>query len=142
EEIISKLREKGVKIAEVTLHVGAGTFLPVRVENIKSHKLHSVYYEIDSQNAKIINDAKTNCGRAIAVATTSLRALELSNEKCRVISKCEETDIFIYPSYKFKIVDAMITNFHLPKSTLFMLISAFSGLEDVKKLYQHAVKAS
>lgn len=139
KDIIEKLKSKGVKVAEVTLHVGAGTFLPVRVDNIKTHKMHSEYYEIDEENAKIINSSKAKGGKVVAVGTTSLRALESSAFSNQVLSKCEETAIFIYPSYKFNIVDLLITNFHLPKSTLFMLISAFIGLDKAKELYQHAI---
>ena len=146
DEIINKLKCKGVKIAEVTLHVGAGTFLPVRVDDIKKHKMHSEYFEINEENATLINQAKQAGTRIVAVGTTSLRSLEAaaisttSGKKYRVKPCCEDTEIFIYPGYEFKIIDVLITNFHLPKSTLLMLISAFSGMEEVKKLYEHCVR--
>lgn len=140
DEILEKLKEKNVQLAEVTLHVGAGTFLPVRVDDIQTHKMHSEYYEIDEENANIVNQVKENGGRVIAVGTTSLRALESSAVAGKVTSRFEETDIFIYPGYKFQVIDCLVTNFHLPKSTLFMLISAFIGLDNAQKLYNHAVQ--
>lgn len=139
DEIINSLMEKGVKMAEVTLHVGAGTFLPIRVDNIEEHKMHSEFYEIDKENADTINKAKNDGGRVIAVGTTSLRALESASKSSAVLSKKEETDIFIYPGYKFKIVDCLITNFHLPKSTLFILICAFIGTQNAQRLYKSAI---
>ncbi len=141
EDLLQRIEKKGVKICFVTLHVGAGTFLPVKVENLEEHKMHEEYYEIPSTTADIINQAKKDGRRIIAVGTTSLRTLEASATANAGFVKAEtaKTDIFIYPSYKFKVVDNLLTNFHLPKSTLIMLVSAFSGTENIKALYQHAI---
>jgi S-adenosylmethionine:tRNA ribosyltransferase-isomerase len=140
KELLEKINNKGVDVEFVTLHVGAGTFLPVRVENIKDHKMHSEFYEVSQQAADKINNARKKGGRVIAVGTTSLRTLEsVADESGYIKSGSGETNIFIYPGYKFKIVDALVTNFHLPKSTLFMLVSAFVGAEKAKDIYQHAI---
>lgn len=141
EELIQKIKEKRVIIAEVTLHVGGGTFLPVKVDNIKNHKMHSEIYNVSRETSKVINEAKQSGSRIICVGTTSLRTLEsASDEKGFLQAKAAATDIFIYPGYKFKIVDCLITNFHLPKSTLIMLVSALIGLDKTKKLYNFAIK--
>ena len=139
KELLEKIKEKGVRIAYVTLHVGLGTFRPVKVENITDHKMHSEFYEINQQACDIINETKKMGGRVISVGTTSTRTLEsAADEKGHLVPKAENTDIFIYPGYKFKIIDALITNFHLPESTLLMLISAFYDREEVLKAYESA----
>ena len=141
EELIERIREKGVIIAEVFLDVGLGTFRPVQTENVNDHIMHSEKYWVPKETAKIVNNAKRNGNRVIAVGTTSVRTLESSvNEKDELIENTSETSIFIYGDYKFKIVDAIITNFHLPKSTLIMLISAFGGKDFVFGAYKEAVK--
>lgn len=141
KELLDKIKSKGVKIAYITLHVGLGTFRPVKAENILEHKMHSEYYEIDSENASIINNVKKNNGNIIAVGTTSTRTLESACDENGLLKPCSGwTDIFIYPGYKFKIVDKLITNFHLPESTLLMLISALAGKENVIKAYEEAIK--
>lgn len=139
-ELLKKIEEKGVKIAKLTLHVGLGTFRPVKTENILEHKMHSEYYILDEKNANIINEAKQNKGRIIAVGTTSTRTLEsIANEDGKVFAKSGYTDIFIYPGYKFKIVDNLITNFHLPESSLIMLVSAMSTRNKIINAYNQAV---
>ena len=138
-ELLEKIKEKGIRIAYVTLHVGLGTFRPDKVENITDHKMHSEFYVISLQACDIINETKKNGGRVISVGTTSTRTLEsAADEKGYLVPKSEDTDIFIYPGYKFKIVDGLITNFHLPESTLLMLISAFYDREEVLKAYESA----
>ncbi|WP_346887621.1 tRNA preQ1(34) S-adenosylmethionine ribosyltransferase-isomerase QueA [Clostridium sp. UBA1056] len=141
EELLQAIREKGISIAFVTLHVGLGTFRPVKVEDIQEHEMHSEYYILDKKNAEIINNTKKSGKRVIAVGTTSNRTLEsIANEDGEVKEQSGYTSIFIYPGYKFKIVDAIITNFHLPESTLIMLISAFSTREIVMNAYKIAVE--
>ncbi len=141
EELLEKLKEKGIKIAFVTLHVGAGTFLPVKVTDIREHKMHSEYITICPEIANLINTYKEQNKKIVAIGTTSLRVLEsVATQNGRVKEFSGETNIFIYPSFKFKIVDILLTNFHIPKSTLFMLISAFYGLENSKKAYNYAIK--
>lgn len=141
EEIIESLKALGIKIAYVTLHTGAGTFQPVTAENIQDHKIHSEYYQLDQANAEIINLTKQKSGRIIAVGTTSVRTLEtIADYKGLVLPAFGNTELFILPGYKFKIVDAMITNFHLPKSTLLALVSAFAGVSQITQAYQHAIK--
>lgn len=141
KNLLNKLDEKNIEKCFVTLHVGAGTFLPVKTKDTNEHKMHSEYCHIDNVTAIQINNAKNNNRRIIAVGTTSVRTLEsLSNSKGRIEKECANTSIFITPGYEFKIVDAMITNFHLPKSTLFMLVSAFAELEKMQKAYQHAIE--
>ncbi len=136
DEFLAKLDEKGVKKAFVTLNVGAGTFLPVRSEKITDHQMHEEYFEVSKDSAHLINDAK----RVIAVGTTSLRVLESCADENGKVEACKKrTKIFIYPGYKFKAVDAILTNFHLPKSTLFMLICAAIGKENAFKVYEHAI---
>ena len=140
-ELLDKLKEKGVIIADVLLHVGLGTFRPVKEENIENHPMHAEYYEIGKETAEIINLAKKEGRRVIAVGTTTVRTLESVADEKGLVKPCSgETSIFIYPSYKFKCVDALITNFHLPKSTLIMLVSAFVGREKTIELYNHAVE--
>ncbi len=139
-QLIEKIREKGVQIVEVLLHVGLGTFRPVKEDNILNHDMHSEYVEMSEENANILNRAKANGQRIIAVGTTSVRVLEsCCDEKGILKPEHKETKIFIYPSYKFKIVDALITNFHLPESTLIMLVSAFAGYDQTMNIYNEAV---
>lgn len=140
-ELMDKVRAKGAEFAEVLLHIGLGTFRPVKAENILDHEMHSEYYEIDEATAEKINAAKREGRRVIAVGTTSVRVLEtVADEKGFVKAARGDTKIFIYPPYKFKCVDALITNFHLPESTLIMLVSAFAGRENTLKVYETAVK--
>ncbi len=141
DNIFEMLEKKGVKKVFVTLNVGAGTFLPVRADYLKDHKMHSEFFSISEETAKIINEAKALGKRIVAVGTTSLRVLESCvDENGKVVSMIKNTEIFIYPPYKFKVVDILMTNFHLPKSTLFMLISAFVGKENACAIYNHAIK--
>ncbi|WP_461612272.1 tRNA preQ1(34) S-adenosylmethionine ribosyltransferase-isomerase QueA [Clostridium sp. Marseille-QA1073] len=141
EELLEQIKSKGVKVVFITLHVGLGTFRPVKVENIEEHEMHSEYYYLSKETADIINATKEAGKRVIAVGTTSNRTLEsVSDESGRVKEASGYTDIFIYPGYKFKIVDALITNFHLPESTLIMLISAFSNRDIVMNAYKIAVE--
>lgn len=141
DHLLNQLKVKGIHIAYVTLHVGAGTFQPVRVDNIKEHTMHSERYMIPQQTVDLIQQARAQNKRVIAVGTTSLRALEsASSVDGRIQAGAAETDIFITPGYKFRQVDALLTNFHLPKSTLMMLVSAFAGVENIRAVYQHAVK--
>lgn len=140
-ELLEKIRAKGVEIIEVLLHVGLGTFRPVNENNILEHKMHSEYIEVTSENATKLNNAKREGRRIIAVGTTSVRVLESATDNNGIIHACQkETDIFIYPGYKFKMVDGLITNFHLPESTLIMLVSAFIGYDETMKMYNTAVK--
>ncbi|MBO7525705.1 MAG: tRNA preQ1(34) S-adenosylmethionine ribosyltransferase-isomerase QueA [Clostridia bacterium] len=141
EELLDKLKNKGVIIAKVLLHVGLGTFRPVKEEEITAHKMHSEYYEIGKETADIVNAAKKEGRRVIAVGTTSVRTLESVADENGFIKETKgNTEIFIYPPYKFKCVDALITNFHLPKSTLVMLVSAFTSREKTLELYKTAVE--
>lgn len=141
KELLAKIKDMGVEIIEVLLHVGLGTFRPVKEENILEHQMHSEYIEMSKENADILNKAKRDGRRIIAVGTTSVRVLESCvDEEGKIIPQKKETQIFIYPSYKFKVVDALITNFHLPESTLIMLVSAFAGYENTMKIYHHAVE--
>lgn len=141
EELLKKVEDMGVKIARVTLHVGLGTFRPVKVENVLEHHMHSEFYVIDEEAADIINQTKKNGGKIISVGTTSTRTLETAADDEGNIRACSGwTDIFIYPGYKFKIVDRLITNFHLPESTLLMLVSALYDREKVLNAYEIAVK--
>ena len=140
-KLLDEIRAKGIRIAEVTLHVGLGTFRPVKVENVTDHHMHSEYYEITKEAADTINEAKRNGGRIICVGTTSCRTLESAADDDGCLTPCSGwTDIFIYPGYHFKIMDALITNFHLPESTLLMLVSAFAGREHVLAAYEKAVE--
>lgn len=141
KELIEKLKEKGIEFAEVQLNVGLGTFRPVQEEDLTNHKMHSEYFSIDKENAEKINRAKEEGRRIIAVGTTTVRTLEsVADENGYVKATCGDTDIFIYPPYRFKTVDALFTNFHLPESTLLMLVSAFMGREKTLELYQFAVQ--
>lgn len=140
-QILEKLRAKGVKEVFLTLHVGAGTFLPVKTEETENHKMHAEYGIISSEAAAAINHAKQNGHRVIAVGTTSLRLLESAADSQGVLHPfAAETNIFITPGYKFKIIDMLVTNFHLPKSTLFMLVSAVAGLDRMQQAYRHAIE--
>lgn len=141
KELLDELCDKGVKIAKLTLHVGLGTFRPVKEDDILDHKMHSEFYCIDKENADLINQTKVNGGKVITVGTTSTRTLESIADENGHIEPCSGwTDIFIYPGYKFKIVDNLITNFHLPESTLIMLVSALAGRENVLNAYKCAVE--
>ena len=140
EELLKSIKEKGVTIAPVTLHVGLGTFRPVSVDDVTTHKMHSESYFMDNDTANILNLAKEENRRIIAVGTTSVRTLETIINKYGMFKETYgDTDIFIYPGYQFKAIDCLITNFHLPKSTLIMLISAFAGKDLIMKSYKHAV---
>lgn len=140
-KLLREIEEKGVKIARVTLHVGLGTFRPVKVEDVTSHHMHSEFYVIEEEQAKLINDAKAAGGRVICVGTTSCRTLESAADQSGVVSAGSGwTEIFIYPGYRFKIVDHLITNFHLPESTLLMLVSALAGKDKIMKAYETAVE--
>ena len=140
EELLEKIRQKGIRTAFVTLHVGLGTFRPVKVEDVHSHHMHSELCMLGEETAKILNETMKNCGRIICVGTTSCRTLEsLVNEDGTFEPKSRWTDIFIYPGYTFKAMNALITNFHLPESTLVMLVSAFAGRENVLNAYTKAV---
>ncbi len=141
DDIIQKLKNKGVKILDVTLHVGLGTFRPVKVDDILDHHMHSEFYMINQDVADQLNQAKANGQRIISVGTTSTRTLEANYKKYGQFKATQEsTDIFIYPGYQFEAIDALITNFHLPKSTLLMLISAFANKPYIMRAYEHAVK--
>ena len=142
DELLKQIEEKGIKIANVTLHVGIGTFRPVKEENIEDHKMHTEHFYIKKEDAKLINETKKSGGRIIAVGTTSCRVLEsIADEKTGLVEEKEsDTGIYIYPGYKFKCIDGLITNFHLPKSTLLMLVSAFAGREYVLDAYKKAVE--
>ncbi len=139
-DILNALKEKGVKIGYVTLHVGLGTFRPVKADKIEDHKMHSEHYHLPKETADLINETKRNGGRVIAVGTTSCRTLESVGIFCGEIKEDDRfTDIFIYPGYKFKCIDGILTNFHLPESTLIMLVSAFYGYEKTLNAYKQAV---
>lgn len=141
KELLEKIKEKGIKIAHVTLHVGLGTFRPVKVDNILEHHMHSEFYMVDEEDANLINTCKENGGRIISVGTTSTRTLEtVTDENGVVHAGSGWTQIFIYPGYKFRAIDCLITNFHLPESTLIMLVSALAGREKVLNAYEIAVK--
>jgi S-adenosylmethionine:tRNA ribosyltransferase-isomerase len=142
-EILEQIRARGIEIAEITLHVGLGTFQPVRVEKVEDHKLHREWYEIPAEAARAVNLAKAEKRRVVAVGTTTVRTLEYAAERAggnRVEAGRGETDVFIYPGYRFRIVDALLTNFHLPQSTLLMLVCALGGKELVMDAYRHAVE--
>ena len=142
-ELLAEIEAKGVKIARVTLHVGLGTFRPVKVENILEHHMHSEYYEVSEEAADTINSVRQSGGRIIAVGTTSTRTLESVADTHGCIKPCRGwTDIFIYPGYEFKAIDCLITNFHLPESTLIMLVSALAGKDNVMAAYREAVENS
>ena len=141
EALLAQLQDKGVHMAEVTLHVGAGTFQPVRVDNIAEHQMHSEWYEVSAETVAAIEAAHERGNQVWAVGTTSMRALEsAARETGRLKAGRGDTDIFITPGYRFKVVDRLITNFHLPKSTLLMLVSAFSGVDPIREVYRHAIE--
>lgn len=141
EELLQRIQSRGVRIAYVTLHVGLGTFRPVKEENILEHHMHSEYYQVSAEAADMINDTKKNGGRVVCVGTTSCRTVESASEESgRVVAGSGDTQIFIYPGYRFKVLDALITNFHLPESTLIMLVSALAGRENVLNAYREAVR--
>ena len=140
KELLDKIQNAGIQIAYVTLHVGLGTFRPVKVENVLEHHMHSEYYQVSDEAAKIINQTKQAGKRVICVGTTSCRTIESASDENGIVqSGCEDTQIFIYPGYQFKVMDGLITNFHLPESTLLMLVSALAGKENVMKAYEEAV---
>lgn len=141
KELLQQIQDMGVKIAHVTLHVGLGTFRPVKVDDVEKHHMHSEFYVVEEDQAKLINDTKKNGGRVISVGTTSCRTLESATDENGILqAKSGWTEIFIYPGYKFKMIDALITNFHLPESTLLMLVSALAGKEHIMKAYEEAVR--
>ena len=141
KELLEKIKEKGIKIAHVTLHVGLGTFRPVKVENILEHHMHSEFYMVDEEDANMINECRANGGRVIAVGTTSTRTLETVTDENGIVHPGSGwTQIFIYPGYQFKAIDCLITNFHLPESTLLMLVSALAGRENILNAYNKAVE--
>ena len=141
KELLEQIQAMGVKIAPVTLHVGLGTFRPVKEENLINHHMHSEYYEITKESADLINETKKNGGRIICVGTTSCRTIESAEDEDGFVHPgCENTEIFIHPCYRFKVLDGLITNFHLPESTLIMLVSALAGREHVLHAYEIAVK--
>ena len=140
-ELMTQLQDMGIAVVQITLHVGYGTFIPVRVSDIRDHRMHSETYAITRQAAEVINDARAGGGRIVAVGTTSVRTLEFSaSENGRVMAGAGPCNLFIYPGYRFKAVDAMITNFHLPRSTLLMLVSAFAGRDGVLNAYRAAIQ--
>lgn len=140
-ELLAQIRDKGVNIAHVTLHVGLGTFRPVKVEDVTEHHMHSEFYVVEDEQAKLINDTKRNGGKVVAVGTTSCRTLESAADENGILRAGSGwTDIFIYPGYSFKIIDSLITNFHLPESTLVMLVSALAGKDKIMNAYEEAVK--
>ena len=141
KELLNKIKDKGINIAYITLHVGLGTFRPVNVEDVTKHKMHSEYYMMSKETAELLKNTKKNNKRIISVGTTSTRTLETIMNLYGEFKECSGwTDIFIYPGYKFKAIDALITNFHLPKSTLVMLVSALAGKENIMKAYQSAIE--
>ena len=141
EELLQQVKEMGVNIAHVTLHVGLGTFRPVKVEDVTDHHMHSEFYVVEPDQAELINQTKKNGGRVIAVGTTSCRTLESATDENGILqAKSGWTEIFIYPGYSFKMIDGLITNFHLPESTLLMLVSALAGKEHIMAAYEEAVK--
>jgi len=142
EELLDAIREKGIHIAFITLHVGLGTFRPVQVDDVEKHNMHAEFYQMSEETAAILNRVRANGGRIIAVGTTSTRTLETiaNRHDGRFAAESGWTDIFIYPGYEFKAIDGLVTNFHLPKSTLIMLVSAFAGREHILHAYEVAVK--
>jgi S-adenosylmethionine:tRNA ribosyltransferase-isomerase len=140
DELMQQLREQGIRFACVTLHVGAGTFKPIASDRVEDHPIHSESYRIDEENAAIINRTRDDGGRIVAVGTTAVRTLETVAAGGRIAAGAGTTNLFITPGYSFQIVDAMITNFHLPKSTLLALVAAFAGLEEIHQAYRHAIE--
>ncbi len=139
EGVLARLAERGIETAHVTLHVGAGTFQPVRVEKLSDHKMHSEWFEVSAATVAAVAACRARGGRVIAVGTTTLRALESAAQSGTLLAGARETEIFITPGFQFRVVDRLITNFHLPKSTLMMLVSAFAGYEHIMALYRHAI---
>ncbi|MDD1611095.1 MAG: tRNA preQ1(34) S-adenosylmethionine ribosyltransferase-isomerase QueA, partial [Methylococcaceae bacterium] len=142
DALMEKINAKDVRTAFVTLHVGSGTFQPVRVENLADHIMHKEYFAVPSATVDAVNQARARGGRVIAIGTTAVRALESASKSGQLTSGFGDTDLFITPGYDFKSVDAMLTNFHLPESTLLMLISAFAGYQPIMNAYQHAISQS
>ena len=141
KELLDRIEKKGIKLAYVTLHVGLGTFRPVKAENVLEHHMHSEYYQISQEAADVINETKKSGGRVICVGTTSCRTVESAADENGFLEECcGNTEIFIYPGYQFKVLDCLITNFHLPESTLVMLVSALAGREHVLNAYEEAIK--
>lgn len=142
EAMLEKIRAKGIASAFVTLHVGSGTFQPMRVENLEEHLMHKEYFFVPAETVEAVQQAKARGGRVIAIGTTAVRALESASQSGQLTASFGDTDLFITPSYEFKSVDALLTNFHLPESTLLMLVSAFAGYQPIMNAYQHAIKQS
>lgn len=141
KELLKQIEDMGVILVNVTLHVGLGTFRPVKVDNVLEHHMHSEFYQIEKEEAKKLNDVKKNGGRVICVGTTSCRTIESAADENGIVhAGCGDTDIFIYPGYQFKVLDGLITNFHLPQSTLLMLVSALAGREHILAAYEEAVR--
>lgn len=141
KELLEEIQQRGVKIAHVTLHVGLGTFRPVKVEDVEAHHMHTEFYRVSEEAAALINQTKQNGGRVVCVGTTSCRTVESAADEHGIVRAGEgDTDIFIYPGYRFRVLDALITNFHLPESTLLMLVSALAGKEHIMAAYQEAVQ--
>jgi len=139
-ELLAEIRERGVRLVEITLHVGLGTFRPVKVEDLRQHRMHSEYYHVSPEAAQVLNRCRAQGGRIVAVGTTSCRTLEtVADDDGLIRPGSGWTDLFIYPGYRFKAIDALLTNFHLPRSTLLMLVSAFAGRENVLAAYREAV---
>jgi S-adenosylmethionine:tRNA ribosyltransferase-isomerase len=141
-EMMERIATKGVSTAFVTLHVGSGTFQPVRVENLDDHVMHQEFFSVPAETVEAVRQARERNGRVVAVGTTSVRALESASRSGRLEAGCGDTDLFITPGYRFHVVDALLTNFHLPESTLLMLVSAFAGYETTMKAYRHAIEHS
>ncbi|HET9645417.1 MAG TPA: tRNA preQ1(34) S-adenosylmethionine ribosyltransferase-isomerase QueA, partial [Burkholderiaceae bacterium] len=139
QPLLERLRERGVEMARVTLHVGAGTFQPVRSENLAEHRMHSEWFEVPQATVDAIAGVRARGGRVIAIGTTTLRALESAAREGDLAAGSRETDLFITPGYRFRVVERLLTNFHLPRSTLLMLVSAFSGYGHIRALYEHAI---
>lgn len=142
DAMLEKIKTKGVQTAFVTLHVGSGTFQPVRVENLSEHLMHKEYFDVSSETVEAVQQIRARGGRVIAIGTTAVRALESASKSGQLKSSFGDTDLFITPGYEFKSVDAMLTNFHLPESTLLMLVSAFAGYQAIMNAYQHAIAQS
>ena len=140
QAMLDKVRDAGVQLAFVTLHVGAGTFQPVRAQRIEDHAMHSEWYQVPAETAAALARTRAQGGRVLAVGTTSLRALESAHEDGRLRAGSAQTRLFIHPGYRFRVVDRLLTNFHLPRSTLLMLVAAFAGLDNVRRAYRHAVE--
>lgn len=141
EELLEEIRKKGVRVTSLILHVGVGTFRPVKAEKVEEHHMHKEYYEVSQAAAQIINETRQKGGRVVAVGTTVVRTLEsVADENGIIYPGQGETELFIYPGYKFKVIEALLTNFHLPRSTLLMLVSAFTGIENIKAAYEEAIR--